>query len=259
MKITEAMLIAYVDGELDAVARAEIDAQAKTDAEVAHALARCQAARAGAVEEPAPEELDAFIRDVAPHMAPQLTSMVGGRAGKPAEVVDLAALRAARAPKPSPAPASGLPRWAMAAASFICGVLAAGAFYTQAPGLLKAQGRALLAQGRLAQALDQDLASSPTAGSLVKVGLSFKAHDGGYCRTFSTTTGQALAGVACRERAGWNVRAAVFSGPSKAGQTTEPDPPTAILTEVHTLVDGVPLDARGEAAAKQAGWRPAAK
>jgi hypothetical protein len=263
MKITEAILVAYVDGELDAAARAEVEAEAKTDAEVAAALARHQALRgrgAGvqAIEEPVPEELDAFIRNVAPHIAPQLTTTTGGKAGKSAEVVDLSALRAARAPKP---PAPGLPRWAMAAACFVCGVMVAGAFYAQAPGLLKTQGRALIAQGRLAQALDQDLASAPAPGGLVKVGLSFRAHDGGYCRTFAATSGQPLAGVACREGKGWNVRVAVFSAPRKIGQTTYQTAgsalPAAIQSEVDNLIDGAPLDAKGEAAAKAAGWRAA--
>jgi anti-sigma factor RsiW len=265
MKIPEATLIAYVDGELDADARAEVDAAAKTDAEVAAALARHQALRgrvAGAyadvVEEPVPEELEAFIRNVAPHIAPHLAAQAGPKAVKSAEVVDLSALRAARTPKP---PAKSLPPWAMAAACFVCGVMVAGAFYAQAPGLLKTQGRDLIAQGRLAQALDLDLAAAPTTNGLVKVGLSFKTQDGGYCRTFSATSGQALAGVACREGAGWKVRAAVFSGPSTAGQapyrTAASDMPTAIRTEVESLIDGAPLDARGEAAARSAGWRGA--
>jgi hypothetical protein len=253
MSLSETTLAAYVDGELDAAGRAEVEAAAKTDPEVRAALARHQVLRGRlaqtydpVLEEPAPEELEAFIRAAV------------GRAGAPAGIIDLAARRQARAA--TPPPSGGIPRWAAMAACFVCGVLvAAGGLTMNSPGLIRAQGRELLAQGLLARALDHDLASDPHPTSrIVRVGLSFRAHDGAYCRTFSAADGAPLSGVACRDKANWTLRAATFSGgaPSRSAyRTAASEIPPAVMTAVDGLIDGAPLDAQGEAAARAKGWR----
>lgn len=247
MTISDATLIAYVEGELEPAARAVVEAAVRSDPDVAAALARHQKQRGrpastddAVVEEPPAEELEAFIRAAV------------GPAAIPAEVIDLAARRKARdASQPPSAP----PRWAALAACFVCGLIVAAAFGSTPPGLLKAQGRTLLAQGRLTEALDHDLASEPRRGrGIVQLGLSFRSRDGAYCRTFSAADGPALSGVACRDGAAWTVRAAAFGAATATSHA-----PSALAPAVQAAVDGLilgsPLDAKAEIAARLTGWR----
>ena len=252
MTISDAQIIAYVDGELDAQGRAEVEAAAAADPGIAAALARHQALRrrvadahADALHEPAPPHLEALIRNAAPPRGP-------------AEVVDIAARRAQRARQASGAAAAARP-WALLAAGFGAGVLCVGLLLSRSQGLYAAHGRALRAEGQLARALDRDLASDPEAAKgPIRVGLSFKARDGRYCRTFTAADARSLSGVACREGPGWDIRAAVFTRPTPAEgpyRTAAAATPAPILTAVQGLIDGAPLDARAEAAARAHGWR----
>lgn len=250
MTISDAKVIAYVDGELDAEGRVEVEAAAAADPTIADALSRHEALRqrvadAHALHEPTPPDLEALIRNAAPRQ-------------RAAEVVDIAARRAQRARQASGAAAAARP-WALLTAGFCAGMLVVGLVTDRSPGLYAAHGRELTAEGQLARALDRDLPSDPEAGrGPIRVGLSFKSRDGRYCRTFTAADAASLAGMACREGGAWDVRAAVFVRPTSAAgpyRTAAASTPAPILTAVQDLIDGAPLDARAETEARAHGWR----
>lgn len=175
---------------------------------------------------------------------------------EPAPVVDLAAERARRAkPTPTePRPAWGWARWGGMAASLAIGAIA-GALFTMERGgntLVQEQGGQLVAAASLAQALDAQLASDPVAR--VAVQLSFVDRSGRFCRTFSA---DALAGLACREGARWNVvaTAQAETGPAGAMRQAASSLPRPVLDAVDARIAGNALNAPQERAARERGWQ----
>jgi hypothetical protein len=240
----DARIAALVDGELAPADAAALEAAAAADpalaARIEQARALCAAvagAFAGALAEPSPPRLLATIR--------------GG-----ATVVDLGATRARRPPKPMVLTAA---RWGAIAASlavaFYAGRLLAPA---QPPAAILSGPGGLVADGALAGSLDTQLASNQSADAPVKIGVSFRANDGDYCRTFMLRQAKPVAGLACREAGGWRVRVAALSPPPapEAGyRTAGAETPAPVLETMDQLIAGAPLDAAGEARAKAAGWR----
>ncbi|WP_368562848.1 anti-sigma factor [Pseudoxanthomonas sp. UTMC 1351] len=237
MKIAEETLMAYVDGELDSVAAARVEAALADDPELAAAVARERALRQRlrsafdpVVEEPVPERLIAAAR--------------GETARPPATR--------------SPARRRGTWRyWGAMAAGILVGVLFARTWPDSgsSPWESGADG-VLLASGELAKALDTQLASVPTAG-VAAVGLSFEASNGEYCRTFATTQPRTLAGLACRSPEGWYVPTLMETQSLSSGEmrTASSALPSALLEQVDARMQGEPLNAEGERAARDAGWR----
>ena len=145
---------------------------------------------------------------------------------------------------------SGLP----AAAALACGLLIGVAIERDAGAdMIAGAHGALIAHGALADALSNKLASE--AGSGPAVGVSFRAKDGRYCRTFETTN---TAGVACHDARNWAV-AALSAAPSEAGgqggyrpaASTMPD---VIRKTVTDMIQGAPFDAVAERQARDRGW-----
>lgn len=228
MAISDEILMAYVDGELDAAARAEVDAALAGDAALRAKLeaqqrlrTRLSAAFDGALAERVPARLSAAAE------APR------------ADVVDLAARRARR---------WSARDWGAMAASLAAGVVL-GVGLMGAPALMIAAGEdGLMARGALARALDAQLASDE-AGA-VRIGLSFRDQSGGYCRTFDLIESQ-TSGLACRAQAGWTV-AMTAANPQSEIRTAGAG---EVLAAVEARIAGEPLDAEAEVAAREAGWR----
>jgi len=259
MIFSDETLMAYVDGELDGQTRASVAAAIAADPELAQRVMRQEALRASlqasfahVLAEPVPERLVRAART--------------SPAGVPEDNVrDLSRARAARAP--SQPQGSRLrriiPQWGAIAASLILGLLIGQHFLGSADdGPLVARSGQLLARGALAQALSLQLASAQTRTSTVQIGISFRARSGEYCRTFSLgrTPGNehALAGLACRERGAWRVDAIAPSAAGTSGdyRMAGTELPRAVSQAMDEKIAGEPLDARGEAAAQQHGWRP---
>jgi hypothetical protein len=186
---------------------------------------RLSAAFDGVLQEPVPDRLKALLAEPAP--APQ--------------VVDLGAVRARR---------RGMSNWAAwggMAATLVLGTLIGTRL---AP--LGDDGGRLVASGAIAQALDRQLASA--TGGPVAVQISFKAKDGRFCRSFSTT---ATAGLACRDTDGaWALQqvAAVNALNGDMRQASSSLPPS-VLAAVDATMAGDALNADQEKAARDAGWR----
>jgi hypothetical protein len=241
MRFSDEMLMAYADGELDLVARAEIEAAMAEDPEIARAVERHRALAAklrsaydGVLEEPVPERLTRL-------------------AAAPGEsrIVELAARRAERTI------ALGrwrLPAWSAAAAAVVVGVLV-GLLVARGPSSPYAETAAgLIARGELAEGLSSQLASRPGT-SRVRIGTSFRDHEGGYCRTFHYESEAATAGLACRSGDDWKIEA-LAAAPAREGELQAAAAmPIAVLRAVDARIAGEPLDAAAEAAARDAGWR----
>lgn len=166
-----------------------------------------------------------------------------------AEVVDL---KAARAKRVAPRASFGLPQWAAMAATLAIGIVA-GQFVNNRSGApIESRDGKLVAASSLDRALDAQLASVEGNGR-VRVGLTFRARDGGICRSF---TDDAASGLACRDGQNWRVEG-LFAGPE--GQQGDyrmaagEDPRLAAL--IDERIAGEAFDAAAEKAARDKGWR----
>jgi len=246
MKFSDEMLMAYADGELDLVARAEIEATMAVDPEVRRAVERHRALAAkvrsayqGVLDEPVPAKLASLA--AAPVAAP---------------VVELSAERAARrAPRAAPL-RWGVPQWAAMAASVALGVMV-GVFAMRGPGApFEETAAGLVARGELDAALTQQLAGSVGTGA-TQVGITFRDRSGAYCRTFHLQQEAPLAGLACRGGDEWRVQV-VAAAPAEEGVLRPAAAmPAAVLQAVDSAIDGEALDAQAEAAARDSGWQAA--
>jgi len=222
----EHRIAAFVDGELEPAESAAFEAELRRDPALAAAVerqsrlrARLAAAYAPVLEEPVP---------------PRLT----------------AAASAANDAGPA---RFGLPQWAAMAACLAAGVLL-GQAALPGPGPVMVEDGRILARGELARTLDGGLTADSAP---LRVGLSFRSREGGYCRTF-TSSGDGLAGLACRRGDRWETRTltAWAPAPGPAYRTAGSDTPPEILAAVDGLIAGEPLDQAGERAARARGWRP---
>jgi hypothetical protein len=242
MKFPDEMLMAYADGELDLVARAEIEAAMARDPEVARAVerhrataARIRGAYEGVLAEPVPD---------------RLASLVSGTGGAP--IVDLAARRSARRLEAGPL---RLPAWAALAASLAVGLFVGMLLMREPAASFASVDGVLVARGELDTALDSQLASAAAGTSVVRIGLSFRNRDGDYCRTFQLQRDASLAGLACRSGGAWQLQV-LAAAPAREGEVRSAAAmPIAVLRAVDAAIDGDPLDAEAEAAARDADWR----
>lgn len=254
MTFSDEILMAYADNELDAETRAAVEIAMQSDGEIARRIARHQALRTQlraafdpTLDEPVPERLVAAARADAEHSS----SKVG----------DLSAARTARFP--STRRHWSWPEWGSMAATLVVGVLLGQALLLRgAPDQIVAHDGRLIAQGTLADALTHELASAPDPAASVKIGVSFLAATGNYCRTFVMRGKNALGGLACRNGDAWDVQAlspiqsAASSTEAAQGyRTAGTEIPRAILIAVDEQIVGEPLDAAGEAAARNKDWR----
>jgi len=253
MSFSDEILMAYADGELDAPLREQVEQAVRSDAQVAAAVERHRALRgdvfaafAGILDEPVPA-----------HLQP-------GRLGQPAASAPVLPVRvdvlAAEGARVLPARWSW-PQWGAMAASLVVGVLAGvlgwqGMHAGTDAAPFARQGDALVAQGALADALSRQLAAEPGAGAQVgvQVGVSFRAKDGRYCRSFVLG---AEAGLACRNGDAWQVPV-LAEGESRQGAYRQAGStlPGAVLDAIDQRIAGAALDAQAERAARARGWRP---
>ena len=249
MNIAEETLMAYSDGELDAEARAAVEAAMARDPDVARRVAR-HLALAARVR----SGFDPVLRDAVPQ---RLKDAVANAAVAPAAAPDELAI--ARDAKRSRSHRAWFwPQWAAVAASLVIGVMAGRLGETDSsPSHLAMDGTGVVARGTLERALSTHLAGKQAADAPVRIGLTFMSKSGEYCRTFVLSN--EVAGLGCRTGADW--RLPVLARSPTAGESSPSyrqaagNVPAAVTRAVEERIAGHALDAREEAAALQRGWQ----
>ena len=241
MTLSDETLMAYVDGELDATTRAEVEAAMLRNPELAQRVARQKALRGRVrlafqrvLDEPVPERLLAAAR---------------------ADRRDNNVVPLRRKPQRS----WSWREWSAMAASLVLGIIGSqiAMHFSDSTTMLASRGGTVTAQGVLSRALSGQLAADQTAKAPVQIGVSFRSRAGDYCRTFSLRDSSELAGMACRQGEDWRVQVlargeTVTNGAYRqAGSAL----PKAVWQAVEETISGDPLDAQGEAEAKGKGWR----
>ncbi len=256
MKISDEMLMAYADGELDATAREAVESAMREDPQIVERVGRHRALRRRIQE--------AYSAVLLEDVPDRLLRAAQGAAATERKVVNLQDARAPRghsARRTRPLPRQWQWRAAGAmAASVIVGV-GVGFFIwgRTAPPFARGADGALVARGQLAQALSNQLAAEQSQASSVQIGLSFLAKSGDYCRTFALSGEQSPSGLACRHGEEWQVRA-VTQGPDEVAGASEyrtagSTMPAMIRALVEAQVAGEPLDQAGEREARQRDWK----
>ncbi len=241
---SEDTLTAYVDGEVDAKTREQVEVAIRCVPDVARRVAAHQALRstlragfAPVLEEPVPAHLALLVRSSA--KGPQSAEVLAFRRKSPRR-----------------------PAWVQLtslAASFVLGIvvwhLAARLYPSE---LISESHGELTAAGALAKALRAQLASEQSPTAPVQVGISFRSKQGGYCRTFSLHEGSGAAGFACHEKDRWAVqvlaRGDSTSPPQSQYRQAASALPATVLRAIDESIAGDPLDASAEAQARANGW-----
>jgi hypothetical protein len=165
----------------------------------------------------------------------------------PANVVSLEAAREKRTERRR----WSWPEWGALAATLVVGVLV-GKTVPGGASAIAGNGNQVVARGELASALDRQVGGQ--GNGAVKVGVSFAARDGAYCRGFVMGSS---AGLACREGGQWRIPVLAEAEKEAAGGYRQAGSalPPAVLDAIDARIAGKPLDAAGEAAARDRGWR----
>jgi hypothetical protein len=178
-----------------------------------------------------------------------------------AKVVHLDAIRPGRGVPsvPSqPEPAAWTPRhWLAVGAALAVGAIGGALGWQELrpdPGLvmLEASDGALVARGRLVEALGGQLASPGPSETGVRIGVTFVSKDGSYCRSFVVDT---TAGLACRGNGRWTIPVLAQPQPGTAWLDGSSLPPS-VQAAIDARIVGATLDPAAERAAQQRGWTP---
>lgn len=257
MSFSDETLMAYADGELDAATRAAVEAAMRADPSIARRVARLRARRD-----------EGYIGGLGPEP---------GRAARErrATVVQLDVVRAHRAAVQLAARKAakrswGWPEWGALVAVLLLGLVAGKVGLARwqpgwlsdapPPTLVASRDGMLLAQGRLAAALSQQMGGAAPNDGEIRIGLSFLSNQGGYCRTFTLAgANQDLSGIACRSSEQWQVPALVQNarpltqmGPSRMAGV---EMPGAVMEAIDQRIVGGMLDPRAELEALRRGWQ----
>jgi len=257
MMISDEQIMAYVDGELDARARADVEQAVASDPEIARRVARQRALR-----EKLRSAFDDVLNEALPeHLVAAARNAPVASVSERRNVADLAQVRDKKAAPERVARRWSWPEWSAIAASVVLGAIIANLMWRSPSDLapFSAKDGRLVAGATLAEALTQQLASTQPADALTRIGVSFRSRSGDYCRTFVTRAGGGLAGVACHRVDDWTLEALSRVEAGSAGTGTYSPAgsslPAAVSQTVEEQIVGEPLDAAAEAAAQRSGWR----
>jgi hypothetical protein len=252
MKFSGETLMAYADGELDPQTCREIETALQLEPALTRQLARQHAVQA---------TLRATFAPVLDDAVPQRLIDAARRAASAPTEAEPAVRTAVQASRIAVALRSLL-SWRLpgvvAIALLLAGVSAGRLLSSEpTPTISTREGR-LLATGALGTALTSQAGGAEPVQSAVLIGLSYLDKTGTYCRTFTVKQSESVAGVACRATDGWHIQALAQTGPKSlqaqyrmAGILVPP----LILGAVESTIDGSPLDAQAESAARARNWQ----
>ena len=243
MSLPDEKLMAYADGEADAETRLLVEAAMRSDPRIAQRVTQYQNLRATIH--------DAYAADL---NAPVPDALLRAARGVAVDSIKRTARQKKRQREHW---ARRAPVWTALAASLVLGIglgITAGRYSSSGPSVTAG----LVAGGELADALTTQLASTQTAAAKTRIGVSFIATNGAYCRTFALTE-KSASGLACRNGKIWEVQV-LTSSPERVSaavgfQQAESSIAPAILGAVADRINGEPLDAASEMAARDANWQ----
>lgn len=248
---------AYLDDELEADARARIDAAIAADPALADRLARDRRLR-GRVRDAFSEVLDEPV----PARFEALLSAPMSQAGPADRIDDAVVPMRASTTSREPVRRQGASRWqgmAGYALAAVLAVVAIGGWWKQAQVPVRFDAGGPVASGELARGLDHVLASAPDPASSVVIGLSFRDGDAHVCRSFAYRRDTTLAGLACRVDGAWRVTALERIANSGEGDGGWRQASSAMSPALQAAIDaalvGEAFDADAERAARDSGWR----
>ena len=230
--ITEEMLMAYADGELVEEARSRVEAALVENGRVQGALADEWRLR---------RSLLALYDPVLNEQVPERLKRL---------------LQAPASPSPStlrqasPIRRSSWQNLVAIAATLVLGIFVGHNLGADSRSPAGATPR--VANGKLAQALDVQLASTQAADAPIQVGISFSGPDGNPCRSFRSAD---MVGLACRDEGQWALRLLAPFERSRASQYQQAGSATAlVMNSAQELMVGQPMDAAEERRARDSGW-----
>jgi hypothetical protein len=237
MNYDDEILMAYVDGELDAKRSAEIAAAVEKEPALARRVEQQRALRA--------KISGAFAKVLDQPVPDRLTRAAQANRGN--------VLKFPARPARAPAAPWRAREWAAMAASLLLGAVISWRLLETGGAPIVAGDGALVARGELALALDRQLASEQRGGEPVSIGLTVRTRDGSYCRSFVLRSAKTT-GLACRVGPDWQVpvtdTSPIPSGEMQQASSVAP----AILRAIEARGDGAVLDAAAERSAQQGGW-----
>lgn len=237
MRVTEELLAAYADGELDAAGQAEVEAAIAEDPALGRKVASHRALKATLSAHYAPIAQEA----VPPGLAALLATPAQEIGAGTAEVVSLAAARQKR----------GLPaafrRWAPLAGPAIAASLILAIVQPW-----QAETPEGYAGDDLAAALDTQLAATQADQTDTRILLSFARENGDLCRAWR---GADNGGIACRDDTGWKIERQFALGTAQGTEFRQAGSETDLLAAAQDMAAGEALDAEGERAARARGWK----
>ena len=236
-EVSDELLMAYADGELDPEVRADVERALAENASLRRALEVQQALRS----------------KLAAHYAPvvdePLPARLTGMLDEPAPVIDLAAARERRSRY------FGWPQLGAIAASLAVGIAAGQLAFGPGPGPVAVEEGVMVARGDLARTLQTRLASAQPRDAETRVGISFADQSGRFCRTFAAP---AIEGIACRNGGQWNVvMAAAVQAQRGNSEYRQAGSPLVMEQAQAMMAAAGPLDAEGERRALEQGWQAA--
>jgi hypothetical protein len=242
MEITDELLMAYADGELDEETRVQVALALTQDSSLAERVQQHRRLRA--------QLNDAFAPVLDEPIPDRLTSAVEAPVRTGGTVVELDSFRQA---KNGPERQWAWPQWSAIAASLIVGVLIGRMADRTNEANVVARGDSLVASGALARALDSKL-SNEEGEQLI--GMSFRSTDGEYCRSFTSRGEASIAGLACRLDDAWRVRVLSQASSGETPYRTAGSAlPPAVLAEIDAAMSGEPLTVEEEKVVRERKWQ----
>lgn len=230
MSFDSATVAAFVDGELDDLTARRIEREAAVDAVLAAEIARHRALKV----------------QLTAHYAPIVDEAVPERLGALLAVDDRVDTSLADRRRATRARFSGI-HWGAIAASLILGLTIGLRPWMPAADVAIDDGT-LVAAGPLAEALDTQLASNQPGDAAVRIVLSFEDKAGRYCRSFES---RAIEGIGCREQDRWQIERTL---PGETGGDYRQASSGELAAAAAAMMKRDALDAKGERAARDAGW-----
>ncbi|MEQ8742718.1 anti-sigma factor [Parasphingorhabdus sp.] len=240
MTFDDEMIMAYVDGECDAVTIKRIEKAMEADAALAEQVSKARALR---------DKLAAFYAPVAEEAVPdRLTAMLTSAATANVDH-SFTARKTDQVHAKRQHRGFGIVQWGAMAATLALGI-AVGQYGlgSGSDSPFAQQGGALIASGTLEHALDKQLASAQPDDSDYRIGLTFRAKAGNICRSF---TGEAVSGIGCREGENWKMVNTLPGGAQGDYRQASSSALNAIAAEMMT---DAPVDADTERTLRDSGW-----